>query len=151
LIAVRGSVVSDVWTGQPRLSDLIQPFEGTENVVMYQQGERSYLGYTNFPGGKLFSLTMTDDQFKLSDLSTSLPIQPDVKSVFSVRMDSFLASVMGGPKMLNSILFIYPDSEATVKKVYVLDRGYVFRDHSSRCQALENSGFLPQGMSCKSQ
>jgi len=132
---------------------LSEAFDGAAAIVevrgkVYKFGASGFYGFKNVPGGNVFSLSISDDRFRLGYLSSSLPFQSEVSEVFSVRIDTRLASVLGGPQTMNATLFIYPDSLGRVKKVYVMDKNFIFRDFSSRCLAMESSKFLPEGMSC---
>ncbi len=148
IVEVRGTVVSDVWGGFSQLPDVIDLFEEPESLVLYRFGKSGFYGFKNIPGGKVFSLLLKDDRFKLGSLSSSLPMVDQVTDVFSVRMDPRLASLMGGDQMLNSTLFIYSDRMGKVIRVLVMDRNFVFRDSFYRCPFLESAGILPSGMTC---
>lgn len=148
IVEVHGKVVTDAWSGIPKIDGVMDLFESPDTLVLYRFGTSGFYGFNNVPGGKVFSLSIKDDRFKLAYLSSSLPFLADVGEILSVRIDTRLASVLGGPQTMNATLFIYPDSVGKVKKVYVMDKNFIFRDFSSRCLAMEGSKFLPEGMSC---
>jgi hypothetical protein len=148
IVEVRDKVVSDVWGGFSSVPNVVDLFENPETLVLYRFGKSGFYGFRNIPGGKVFSLILKEDRFKLGSLSASLPALEDVYEIFSVRIDSRLASVLGGSQYVNSTLFIYSDRSARVIKVFVMDRHFVFNETSSRCPVMESAGALPSGMSC---
>jgi hypothetical protein len=155
----------DFWSGVPRLERkakdqgpllqermelVVDLFELNADAPLYQVGLNSYFGIQRVSSGNLFLLVMNDDRFKLTSSVSNLPTVVGTAKVLPQKLASQTAKVIGLPFSENSFLIYFTDETLKVLKVFHMDRNYVFKDVSSMCAKINQSGMLPLGFNCGS-
>lgn len=154
LILKKESTVLSMFWGNPRLSipmegsdtptiiaDLTEP---SDRLRLFRLGEESWVGFHEESGSNLFLVQMARGEFKIHPLSSSIPKVSSASRVVSVRATLAHLKVLGMvPTSANSILFFFIDSDRVMKRIFLMDGQFVFRDLSSNCLKLAQSGLLP--------
>ncbi len=118
---------------------------------MFRVGKDTFFGFPKKPGGSVFLLMLSADEFKLARSVSSMPAVPGAVTVYPDRMNPFLSKVLGPPTAADGFLVYFMDERREVVRIFHMDRHYVFKDVSASCAKISQNELLPAVMSCKTQ